>query len=135
MTSRLSIRTASHHISPLSTSSFHRGVRAELLAWLWSLLCCRRTVGRRVRIGRFEADRIERHVSGNLFLVEVRSRPTIELALKSVDRVKQRRLAVMARDLATRTGESVTVVVEAVEGVKVVRKVLGIVHPKVSAHN
>lgn len=96
---------------------------------------CRRTVGCRVRIGRFEADRIERHVSGKLCLVEVRSRPTIELALKSVDRVKQRRLAVMAKDLASRTGESVTVVVEAVEGVKIVRKVLGTVHPKRSDHN
>ena len=37
----------------------------------------------------------------------------------------------MARDLAARTGESVTVEVEAIEGVKIVPKVLGTVHPEV----
>ena len=92
-------------------------------------------VGCRVRIGRFEADRIERRASGNLCLVEVRSRSTIELALNSVGRVKQRRLAKMARDLAARTGESVTVEVEAIEGVKIVRRVLGTVQPEVRDHN
>lgn len=96
---------------------------------------CRRTVGCRIRIGRFEADRVERRTSGNLCLVEVRSRSTIELALTSVGRVKQRRLAKMARDLAARTGESVTVEVEAIEGVKIVRRVLGTVHPEVRDHN
>lgn len=119
----------------MSASSFRRGIRAEFLAWFWSLMRCRRTVGCRVRIGRFEADRVERHASGRLCLVEVRSRPTIELALKSVDQSKQRRLAVMARDLATRTGESVTVEVEAIKGVKIVRKVLGTVHPEATGHN
>ena len=122
-------------ISSLSSSSFHRGIRAEFLAWLWSVIRCRRTVGCRVRIGRFEADRVERRASGNLCLVEVRSRSTIELALNSVGRVKQRRLAKMARDLAARTGESVTVEVEAIEGVKIVRRVLGTVHPEVRDHN
>ena len=96
---------------------------------------CRRTVGCRVRIGRFEADRVERHVSGKLFLVEVRSRPTIELALNSVGRVKQRRLAVMAKSLAMCTGESVTVEVEAIAGFKIVRRVLGTVHPEASLCN
>ena len=99
------------------------------------MIRCRRTVGCRVRIGRFEADRVERRASGNLCLVEVRSRSTIELALNSVGRVKQRRLAKMARDLAARTGESVTVEVEAIEGVKIVRRVLGTVHPEVRDHN
>ena len=99
------------------------------------MIRCRRTVGWRVRIGRFEADRVERRASGGLCLVEVRSRATIELALNSVDQLKQRRLAVMARDLATRTGESVTVEVEAVEGLKIVRKVLGTVHPEATDHN
>ena len=122
-------------ISSLSSSSFHRGIRAEFLAWLWSVIRCRRTVGCRVCIGRFEADRVERRASGNLCLVEVRSRPTIELALNSVGRVKQRRLAKMARDLAARTGESVTVEVEAIEGVKIVRRVLGTVQPEVRDHN
>jgi hypothetical protein len=41
----------------------------------------------------------------------------------------------MARDIATRTGESVTVEVEAIEGVKIVRKVLGTVHPEATDHN
>ena len=99
------------------------------------MIRCRRTVGCRVPIGRFEADRVERRASGNLCLVEVRSRSTIELAMNSVGRVKQRRLAKMARDLAARTGESVTVEVEAIEGVKIVRRVLGTVHPEVRDHN
>ena len=94
----------------------------------------RRTVGCRVRIGRYEADRVERHALGKICLVEVRSRPIIELALDSVDRVKQRRLAVMAKDLASRTGEPVTVEVEAVVGRRIVRKALGTVHPEASDH-
>ena len=116
-------------------TSFHQGARAELKAWLWSLTRGRRTIGCRVRIGRFEADRIERHVLGRLYLVEVRSRRTCELALNSVGRAKQRRLAVMARHLATRAREPVTIEVEAMEGAKIVRKVLGIVHPDLSDHN
>ena len=55
--------------------------------------------------------------------------------MNSVGRVKQRRLAKMARELAGRTGESVTVEVEAIEGVKIVRRVLGTVHPEVRDHN
>ena len=87
-----------------------------------------------MRIGRYEADRVERRASGKMCLVEVRSRPTIELALNSVDRFKQRRLAVMAKDLASRTGKPVTVEVEAVVGLRIVRKALGTVYPEVSDH-
>jgi Holliday junction resolvase-like predicted endonuclease len=87
-----------------------------------------------VRIGRYEADRVERRASGKICLIEVRSRPTIELALNSVDRIKQRRLAVMAKDLASRTGKPVTVEVEAVVGLRIVRKALGTVYPDVSDH-
>ena len=86
-------------------------------------------------VGRFEADRIERHVSGRLCLVEVRSRRTCELALASVGRAKQRRLAVMARQLAKVTGESVTTEGEAVGRRRIDRKVLGVVQPDLSDHN
>lgn len=99
-----------------------------------SLARCRRVIGVRVRLGRFEADRIERSISGQLFLVEVRSRPTCKLALLSVGRVKRRRLAVMARKLANVTGESVTVQIEAVGVRKVVRKVVGVVQPDAFDH-
>lgn len=105
------------------------------MALAWSLVRCRRVIGLRVRLGRFEADRIERAPSGQLFLVEVRSRRTCKLALLSVGRVKRRRLAVMARRLANVTGESVTVQIEAVGGRAIVRKVVGVVHPDALDHN
>ena len=86
-------------------------------------------------VGRFEPDRIERRVSGRLRLVEVRSRRTSKLALASVGRAKQLRLAVMARQLAKVTGESVTIEVEAVGGRRIERKALGVVQPDLSDHN
>lgn len=88
-----------------------------------------------MRLGKFEADRIERHASGSLCLNEVRSRQTCEIALASVGRVKQRRLAAMARLLAKVTGEPVTIVVEGIGGRKIVRKVLGVVQPDWADHN
>lgn len=88
-----------------------------------------------MRLGRFEADRIERHASGYLCVIEVRSRQTCEMALASVGRVKQRRLAAMARLLAKVTGEPVTIVVEGIGGRKIVRKVLGVVQPDWADHN
>ena len=116
-------------------NSYHLGLRAELLAWVWSLVRLRRTVGCRVRLGKYEADRIERDVSGSLCLVEVRSRQTCEMALASVGRVKQRRLAAMGRLLARVTGEPVTIVVEGIGRGKIVRQVLGVVQPDWAAHN
>ena len=86
-------------------------------------------------VGRFEADRIERHLSGRLCLVEVRSRRTCEMALASVGQAKQRRLAVMARQLAKVTGESVTIEIEALGERRIDRKVLGVVQPDLPDHN
>ena len=74
----------------------------------------RRTVSLRARLGRYEADRIERRAGGELCLVEVRSRKSIALAFASVDRRKRRRLACMARILATITREPVCIEVEAI---------------------
>ena len=91
-------------------------------------------MGCRVRVGRYEADRIERHFSGRLFLVEVRSRETCKMALASVGPDKQRRLAVMARHLAKVTGEPVTIVVEGTAGHKVARQVLGVVQHEWTDH-
>ena len=88
-----------------------------------------------MRLGKYEADRIERDVSGYLCLVEVRSRQSCEMALSSVGRVKQRRLAAMGRLLAKVTGEPVTIVVEGIGGGKIVRQVLGVVQPDWAAHN
>ena len=88
-----------------------------------------------MRLGKFEADRIERHASGSLCLIEVRSRQTCEMALASVGRVKQRRLAAMGRLLAKVTGEPVSIVVEGIGGRKIVRKVLGVVQPDWADHN
>ena len=88
-----------------------------------------------MRIGRFEVDRIDRDLWGQLYLVEVRSRRTSALALRSVGRVKQRRLAVMARNLSNLTGEVVAVEVEALGKDGIVRKVLGVVQPEKSDHN
>ena len=116
-------------------TSHQRGVRGELLAWGFSLLRLRRTVGCRIRIGRFEADRIDRHIFGRLYLVEVRSRRTCILALASVGADKQRRLAVMAKCVANATGEPVTVEVEAVGTRRIVRRVLGVVQPDTLGNN
>lgn len=57
------------------------------------------------------------------------------MALASVGQVKQRRLAVMARQIAKVTGESVTIEVEAVGERRIDRKVLGVVHPDYPDHN
>ena len=116
-------------------NSHQRGVRGELLAWGFSLLRLRRTVGCRIRIGRFEADRIDRHIFGRLYLVEVRSRRTCILALASVGADKLRRLAVMAKCVANATGEPVTVEVEAVGTRRIVRRVLGVVQPDTLGNN
>jgi Holliday junction resolvase-like predicted endonuclease len=83
----------------------------------------------RAMIGRFEADRIERRAGGSLCLVEVRSRPTIALALASVGRRKRRRLAWMAKRLAAITAEPVTIEVEAAGKDGVARRVVGHVYP------
>ena len=127
--------SASVHFRPKAKFISPRTSRVELLAWVWSLVRLRRTVGCRVRLGKYEADRIERDVSGSLCLVEVRSRQTCEMALASVGRVKQRRLAAMGRRLAKVTREPVTIVVEGIGGGKIVRQVLGVVQPDWAAHN
>ena len=57
------------------------------------------------------------------------------MALASVGRVKQRRLAAMGRLLAEVTGEPVTIVVEGIGGGKIVRQALGVVQPDWAAHN
>ena len=88
-----------------------------------------------MRLGKYEADRIERDVSVSLYLVEVRSRQSCEMALASVGRVKQRLLAAMGRLLAKVTGEPVTIVVEGTGGVNIVRRVLRVVQPDWAAHN
>ena len=104
------------------------------MAWVFSLLRFRRTIGRRIRIGRFEADRLERHIFGRLYLVEVRSRRSCRMGLASVGRSKRRRLAAIAKCVANATGEPVTVEVEAVGTRCIVRRVLGVVQPDRLGH-
>ena len=57
------------------------------------------------------------------------------MALASVGRPKQRRLAVIARQLAKVTGESVAIEVEAAGEPRIDRKVFGVVQPDLSDHN
>ncbi len=57
------------------------------------------------------------------------------MALASVGQAKQRRLAVMARQLAKVTGESVTIEIEALGERRIDRKVLGVVQPDLPDHN
>ncbi|MAV55785.1 MAG: hypothetical protein CMJ28_07515 [Phycisphaerae bacterium] len=83
----------------------------------------------RFRIGRYEADRLERRANGQLCLVEVRYRSTMKMALRSVSPKKQRRLSKMARLVAQHSGKPVIVEVEAVGRDGFHRHELGIVHP------
>ena len=99
------------------------------MCWARSLFHFRRTARVRFRIGRYEADRLERRANGQLCLVEVRYRSTIKMALRSVSPAKQRRLAKMARTVAQHSGDLVIVEVEAVGRDGFHRHELGTVYP------